>query len=534
MSGVRRDSDDRSRTGSVKRIAMEATPPQEDLTLSGRALFLLFLGQCALDRMLAPYFTSGDDGWDRNDVTAGGNCGGGGGGDGEGGSCANGNTINSRDVAIFTGALFVCATAISLLNAIWTPSSTRSQLYQTAAYVTVGASYTYLQMARGGDWFIVGHDGTTRHSGLRLLEWLFSNPVMMILVKQMHRYSVLPPNNTDSIRYVKAVMRITKNVGSKGGAHAYKPPSAGSLVRVHLTMLAFGCAGGMLRLPAFARAPALAASVALLVFLLFHIVRCLMSAAKGVGVVTDTQPFRLYSVAAFNVVAWIVYPLISGARELKIIGVDGMNLGYAVGDGMAKLSLCMVYVASCTRILDQVDNLTQMETEDVLADQRRFFHHISTELRQPLSSILGFSNLALEHPGEVPSEVKDFQRAIIASAESMNALIKQSVDYATIQRHMRGKKTAGLPLRSGAYDAAQVPLPPMWPTPYARRCSVSDGPDYPPGLAGVDEDARLSTIFTPVKLIDLVMAGPPWFLSARFGFIFPPFQPPSRPNSEGR
>jgi signal transduction histidine kinase len=49
----------------------------------------------------------------------------------------------------------------------------------------------------------------------------------------------------------------------------------------------------------------------------------------------------------------------------------------------------MVYIASCTRILDLADNHMFIETEEILSDQRKFFHHISTELRQPLNSIMG-------------------------------------------------------------------------------------------------------------------------------------------------
>ena len=106
----------------------------------------------------------------------------------------------------------------------------------------------------GQDWFVVGHDGTL-HSGLRLLEWLFTTPVMMILFKQMHRHAVLPLDNPDSFKFIKAVMRTKPahaggggagkaggKVGSGGGdgggggglgegeKRVYAPPAAGSSI----------------------------------------------------------------------------------------------------------------------------------------------------------------------------------------------------------------------------------------------------------------------------------------------------------------
>jgi hypothetical protein len=38
-------------------------------------------------------------------------------------------------------------------------------------------------------------------------------------------------------------------------------------------------------------------------------------------------------------------PVVFGAREMKYLGVDGTNAGFAIGDGLAKLSLSMVGLA---------------------------------------------------------------------------------------------------------------------------------------------------------------------------------------------
>jgi hypothetical protein len=88
--------------------------------------------------------------------------------------------------------------------------------------------------------------------------------------------------------------------------------------------------------------------------------------------------------------------------------------------------------------------------------------HVTNLTPGSATLIMGFSTLTLEHPGDVPPAITEFQKAIIASAESMHTLIKQSMDYSTIQRKLREKKRyTGLPSNSGSYDASHVPLPPM-------------------------------------------------------------------------
>jgi hypothetical protein len=104
-----------STSSSRQARVMEATPPQEDLSLSTFLLLALFLGHCALGRALKPYFTGGDDGWDLTDSSSsthvGNSCDGGGNtsassspGGGDFCNNDNGNNISmpSRDVAIFT------------------------------------------------------------------------------------------------------------------------------------------------------------------------------------------------------------------------------------------------------------------------------------------------------------------------------------------------------------------------------------------------------------------------------------------------
>ena len=122
----------------------------------------------------------------------------------------------------------------------------------------------------------------------------------------------------------------------------------------------------------------------------------------------------------------------------------------------------------------------------------------------------------------------------------MNALIKQSVDYSTIQKKMQEKKNAVLTAKwSGSCGASRIALPPLLPTPSSDRCSTSGGGssimhsggggggggggDRGGGYGGGDW-ARLATVFTPIKLIDLVMQGAAEVLPEGFEIV-PDIQP---------
>ena len=152
-----------------------ATPPQEDLSLSPHLLVAHFVVQCVLHHALRPYFTSASDGWDLTDsdriaaaaaaaAAAAGADGadGGGGVSGVGGASGVGvfNVNTSRDIAVFTAALFLSAMSTSVMNAMFTPSTTRAQLFQNAAYINACAAYTYICMYTAGE--LISHTISNR------------------------------------------------------------------------------------------------------------------------------------------------------------------------------------------------------------------------------------------------------------------------------------------------------------------------------------------------------------------------------------
>lgn len=211
------------------------------------------------------------------------------------------------------------------------------------------------------------------HSGVRLLEWFFSTPMMLILVKQLHKYAVVPPINSGSFKYVKAARRNSKGGKGSGRAKQYKPPSSSKFVQVDLAMLVFGCVGDIMPVSPGGRIFALTLSMGCLLYILYHVVRCLQHAAAASvrqGFLPEPHDnaggcnmgrytlYWLYLIAAVNVLSWLVYPVIFVARELDYLDVHGMNLWFSIGDAFAKLSLSSVYIASCMRILDLADERT--------------------------------------------------------------------------------------------------------------------------------------------------------------------------------
>ena len=113
--------------------------------------------------------------------------------------------------------MFVAATAFALVNAAMTASPDRSRHFQSAAYVNACAAFAHLQMVRGENWHVSSADGFSI-SGLRLLEWLFGTPVMIVLAKQLYALSREPP-----VDYVSAAVKLFER--DRGADGVYIPLS---------------------------------------------------------------------------------------------------------------------------------------------------------------------------------------------------------------------------------------------------------------------------------------------------------------------
>lgn len=83
----------------------------------------------------------------------------------------------------------VCA-SIGLNDIAWTASKSRRQVSLTVMYITIVACYTHYLMVQGSDLLLRSVDGTY-YSLLRYLEWMFTTPVLLILVYQLHALSLV-------------------------------------------------------------------------------------------------------------------------------------------------------------------------------------------------------------------------------------------------------------------------------------------------------------------------------------------------------
>lgn len=467
--------------------------------IQGSTLLALFAALVALNALVAPHLAGcpiGD---------------GGSGAKGTGGTCAatDASIGGSRDVAVFAAAMFVAATAFALVNAAMTASPDRSRHFQSAAYVNACAAFAHLQMVRGENWHVSSADGFSI-SGLRLLEWLFGTPVMIVLAKQLYALSREPP-----VDYVSAAVKLFER--DRGADGVYIPPPSIRLVQADVLMLVCGCfIANLAPAPPAVRNGALFVGVATFGYVISHLSRCLAGSAvySAIAGVRKDAKFG-YALAVFNVVSWCVFPTAYFLHVSGRIDAARLDLGYAIGDAFAKFSCTMLYVTGCGRIMDLAEDEAAQRTDAQVAEQREYIRAVCAELKAPLDAIVGYGRMSADYDenGEkTPSQVRRFQRAILTSAESMRELVSQAAQYSKVhgEIHARGRmmtgkegEDVGLPRvawRKEGGDSRAFPLPPMLPTPGRRFSRVSRE-----SFDGDDETDPPSSVFTLGKLQDLVV-----------------------------
>lgn len=450
----------------MRRLAgLVASPGSlEPSGLSTRHFVVLFLGYVSLDRALARWFAASI-------------------------ADAESDVRVPRDVTVFTMALFLGGTALHLLNASLTMAVNRSRLFQAAAYVNACAAYAHVQMARGADWFVLSNGGAM-HSGVRILEWFFSTPVMLMLVLLLyHNAAVVTASAKGKATLNK--LRTYRPGGARpstAGTAGYRPPSIAKLVQADLAMLGFGILGGLTPLPTPLAVTCGVVSATILSYVLYNIARCMLGTA-AITRVEGVAPSARHAnaVVGFNVVSWFIFPVVFYSQQLGYLDENGMHIGYSIGDVLAKLSLSVVYLAANARVLELADEAVLLHLEGLYTKQQKFFHNISTEMRQPLNTIIGFSTFVLEQKGNLPPEVNDFQKKIIGEAESMRDLINMSEKYADLQR-----------------SSSRISLP-------RQQCKsftgVNSGGQMHDGLSPSVPNLHFvrQSVFTPVELMDQVM-----------------------------
>lgn len=466
--------------------------------IQGSTLLALFAALVTVNALVAPHLAGcpiGD---------------GGSGAKGTEGTCAatDASIGGSRDVAVFAAAMFVAATAFALVNAAMTASPDRSRHFQSAAYVNACAAFAHLQMVRGENWHVSSPDGFNI-SGLRLLEWLFGTPVMIVLAKQLYALSREPP-----VDYVGAAVKLFER--HRGADGVYIPPPSARLVQADVFMIVCGCfIANLAPAPPAVRNGALVAGVAAFVYVISHLSRCLAGSTTYSAIAGVRKDAKFgYALAVCNFATWCVFPTAYFLHVFGRIDAARLDLGYAIGDAFAKFSCTMLYVTSCGRIMDLAEDEAARRTDAQVAEQREYIRAVCAELKEPLDAIVGYGRMSADYDesGEkTPSQVRRFQRAILTSAESMRELVSQAGQYSKVhgEIHARGRMMTGkegedigprVAWRKEGGDSRAFPLPPMLPTPGRRFSRVSRE-----SFDGDDDEDPPSSVFTLGKLQDLVV-----------------------------
>ena len=466
--------------------------------IQGPTLLALFVALVALNALVAPHFSGCPPGVNdaKSRATGAETC------------AADASIGGSRDVAVFAAAMFVGATAFALVNAAVTASPDRSTHFQSAAYVNACAAFAHLQMVRGENWHVSSPDGFSI-SGLRLLEWLFGTPVMIVLAKQLYALSREPP-----VDYMSAAVKMFER--QAGLDSVYIPPTSTALVRADIVMLLCGCfIANLAPVTPWVRHGALVVGVVSFMYVISHLARCLAGAAvySAIAGVRKDAKFG-YAFAVFNVFSWCIFPISYFLHTSGVIDETRLDLGYAIGDAFAKFSCTLLYVTGCGRIMDLAEDEAALRTEAQVAEQREYLKAVCAELKAPLDAIIEYGKMSSEYDqdGEkTPSQVRRFQRDILTSAESMRELVSQAAQYSKVhgEIHARGRAVVGLEGEAGGMQVAwrkeggdrAFPLPPMLPTPGRRFSRVSSNES----TDGDECEDPPSSVFTLGKLQDLVV-----------------------------
>jgi signal transduction histidine kinase len=135
---------------------------------------------------------------------------------------------------------------------------------------------------------------------------------------------------------------------------------------------------------------------------------------------------------------------------------DGMNLAYAgvpLPDG--GMLLTYIDISDSKRVeMALIERNEALEASDKL--KSTFLSHVSYELRTPLTTIIGFSDLLAEPPiGPLAGKQKEYLEDIRTSSSKLLAVINDILDLATIDAGALELKLGPVPVRDIA-EAAQL------------------------------------------------------------------------------
>ena len=379
--------------------------------------------------------------------------------------------------------VFLVATVFNLNASLFSAQKGRSRLNLQVAYISAVAAFTHFEMWLGRDWFVtvnafadvVADDaesgggeipGGVSFSALRVLEWVFTTPVLLLLVQHLHEYAFAelpskesreakPRVETESVKHTNANVSESAESGARtetrarkrsASAYAYVPVNKFLLIAADEAMIACG-----VLMPVFPygaeRFALLCVSMACFCFVIAHSVFAIVDIMLHAEI-DAADGCRLFAIAALKVIAWSGYPLVYFLTEYGVLTVKQQHEFYLYNDVLTKFSYSLMISAGSLRCLDLVEEHKQKIATQMSQAQRAFFFNVTHELRTPLNSIIGFNTLAMES-GELTDFTNAFIKASLTSAEALLGLINQILDFAKFE----GAKDA-----NGANGASAIEL----------------------------------------------------------------------------
>jgi len=306
-------------------------------------------------------------------------------------------------VSMMALTVFAVCASIGLNDIAWTSSASRRRVSSTVMYITIVACYTHYLMVQGNDLLMNSIEGSY-YSLLRYLEWMFTTPVLLILVFQLHGLV----SGADHARFRREMWGIV----------------VADEIMLITGMLVNVCQGtlrGMLLTVSFI-------CFFIIIGTCIGLFREVLSSELTRG---DRTRFVILAIA--KTICWTSFPVVFVAKELKFIDASVEHEFFLSCDVLTKAAYCLLLSAGNIRVLDVHREEEVADIERLTKMQRDFFYNITHELRMPLNSVIGFNTLAVES-GELTDVTDGFIKNSITSAEALLGLINQVLDYAKFNR----------------------------------------------------------------------------------------------------
>ena len=375
--------------------------------------------------------------------------------------------------ALCATLIFATALAFNINAAAWSSHGSKYKLNLQVAYISAVSAWTHREMWLEKDWYVVyqgaatprARNGLVSFSGLRQLEWLFTTPVLLLLVQNLHAYAfaALPRKEKAKEEDARAsgsnANETTRNAEiferkSSSKTRGYVPVNRAVLIAVDILMLMCG-----LVMP-------LTSGTERLAFLLVSLVCFCYVIGHSVAALFDILRFarmgvfdsgRLVVIAALKCVAWAGYPAIYFATEWGLLSCKQQHDLYLYNDVLTKFTYSLVISAGSLRFIEALDDRRASFAVHMSNVQRAFFFNITHELRTPLNSIIGFNTLAMES-GELTDFTNSFIKASLTSAEALLGLINQILDFAKFEgaKDESGGSSASIELSEDVWTIRQL------------------------------------------------------------------------------